>query len=116
MLSNLRFTVSLTHNEKDNLLQCVLVPRGTTDVTMTDTRLMDLSFKLSQCQFAPIAYPNNVSYPPKSRKTGQVTGLGIVDVAWREGYQFVKGGQTNSTPDGSFEVYKSHSDTPNENF
>jgi len=63
MLSNLRFTISLNRPVDTNILQLVLVPRGKTAITMHDTRLMDLSFKLSQCAIGPIIHPANVSYP-----------------------------------------------------
>jgi hypothetical protein len=89
MLSNLRFTVSL--NRVGNILQCVLVPRGKTAVGMLDRRLMDLSFKLSQCEIAEIVKPQGVSYPRGSGKTGVVRDLGVVSVGWREGYTFAEG-------------------------
>jgi hypothetical protein len=64
---------------------------------MVDTRLMDLSFKLSQCQIAPIVQNggkgSNVPYPRGSGKTGSVPNLGTVNINYREGYCFVPGGQ-----------------------
>jgi hypothetical protein len=91
MLSNLRFTVSL--NRVGNILQCVLVPRGKLAISMLDRRLMDLSFKLSQCEIAEIVTAQGISYPRNSGKSGVVTGLGVCKVFWREGYTFAEGGK-----------------------
>jgi hypothetical protein len=91
MLSNLRFTASF--NRKDDVLQCVLVPRGKTSIPMTDRKLVDLSFKVANCHIAPIVTPTDVLFPRGSGKTGlpPVKGLGTVHCKYREGYVMTEG-------------------------
>lgn len=72
---------------------------------------MDLSFKLSQCEIAPIVQNGgqggNVPYPRGAGKPGVVPNLGTVEIKWREGYTFAPGGEANFGSQSVF-VYKSN--------
>lgn len=80
---------------------------------MLDRRLMDLSFKLSQCEIAEIVQNGgqggNVPYPRGSGKTGVVPNLGTVNINYREGYCFAPDGQVTYAPSAApVVVYKNN--------
>jgi hypothetical protein len=105
MLSNLRYNVLLSRSPGQ--LQARIVPRGNLTVPIASHKTDEMSFVLSECWISDIGTPFRRSVPGDPKTV--VTGLGVVNVRWLEGYVdmgspggigWVEGG------DSPWEVYK----------